>query len=377
MLFSGVVLVMTGHPLEDAVRILFFFQHDESHFGFFYESMTDFVVFGLVVSVLLVEVQRQAQPENTCRAMAEEMRGHAVIFHYTNLGRRTWQLFQEHDIPVTVVEPNLANVEEVIRQGYPCLVASGRSAADVEAVNVAEARFVMTCSEDLESAAVICSLVRQRNPDCGLVVRCPNDDIGEVLAKSFNATVVSTSKVASRYLHDYIAKHQVNNCLVVGGSQLTRRMIPVLQDLKVDYQVLTHEANTIEDLVDEQHYVIGDAHDRITLEQAGVLDTNLVILTEDDLSFNLTVVDAVRDLNKDCRIVCRVFHDDAADVLKAQPFGCDIFSTSRGAVEQLRRQGAFRAMGLAGSSGLTPQEAENPSLKLRPLSRKPQIRKHR
>ena len=38
--------VQTDDPAA-ALRILFFFQQDKSPFGYFYSSMTDFVVFGL------------------------------------------------------------------------------------------------------------------------------------------------------------------------------------------------------------------------------------------------------------------------------------------------------------------------------------------
>ena len=77
-------------------------------------------------------------------------------------------------------------------------------------------------------------------------------------------------------------------------------------------------------------------------------DADLVILTDDDLSKALTTVDEIRGMNSQCKIVCRVFHDDAADMLSSAPFKCDVISTSRYAVDQLRVQGAFKSVGLVG-----------------------------
>ncbi|MBS2038168.1 NAD-binding protein [bacterium] len=347
---SFLILVGTGHPALEALQIIFFFQDDHSHFGFFYASMTDFVVFGLVISVILVDMQRQVRPEATCRVMAEELRQHAIIFHFSNLGRRTWQLFVDHDVPVTVVDPDPANLEQLIRDGYPCLVGTGRTPADLDSVNVADAKFIMICSDHLESAAVICSLVRQRNPHCDLVARCADDDIGEVLARRYNATVVSTSRVASHFLHDYLTRNKVVKCVLVGGGQLGRRMIPILQELEHDFSVVAAHDSDVNDILDKSHYIVGRFNDDRVLEQAGVVDTELVLFTEDDFSQAMATVDRVRGLNHKCRIVCRVFMDDAADLLNAEPFRCDIFSTSRQAVEQLQAQGAFKAMGIKGTS---------------------------
>lgn len=346
LVFSAIVLVMTGHPPLQALAILTFFHQDNSAFGYFYSSMTDFVVFGLVISVLLVDVQRRARPETTCRVMAQELSHHAVVFHLTNLGRRTWQLLRDHDVAVAVVDPRPGVLEELIRDGYPCVAGTGRSAADLDAVNIAEARLVIVCSDDLESAAVICSLVRRRNSRCTLVARCADDDIGEVLARQYQASIISTSKVASTYLREYVKKNQIGHCVLIGGSELARRMIEVLQHLKVPFSVVVSRAEDVDDLLDEGQYVVGRYTDDRVLEQANIMETDLAVFTEDDFSLALSTVDRVRGLNLHCKIICRVFMDDAADLLSVEPFRCDIFSSSRQALTQMRGQGAFQSVGL-------------------------------
>lgn len=346
-LISGAILVASGHPVPEALTILLFMHKDETGYAYFYTSMTDFVVFGLVISVLLVDVQRQVRPETTCRVMAEELEGHAVIFHFSNLGKRAWQLFRDHDIPVAVVEPDPANLEELIREGYPCVVGTGRAVGDLETVNIGKAKLVFIACDDLETLAVVSSLVRQQNPRCALIARCYEDDIGDVLGKRYRATIVSTSKLAAKFIKEYASKQRSQRCILFGCGQLSRRLLPILQSLNMRYTIVCEKRSEAEDISDEHPFLFGKWNDRDLLKQAGIGDCDLAILTDDDLNKALTTVDEIRSFNTNCKVVCRVFHDDAADMLSAPPFNCDVISTSRYAVEQLRVQGAFKAVGLA------------------------------
>ncbi len=378
MAFSGAVLVAQGHTPGQALQTLFFFRQDNSPFGFFYESMTDFVVFGLVVSVILVDMQRQVRPEASCRVMCGQLEGHAVIFHMSNLGKRVWQSLSEADVPVAVVDPEMSNLEPLIQGGYPCMASSGRTEGDMRALNVAQARFVLVASDDLESAAVICSLVRRFNSQCDLVVRCLDDDIGEVMARHYKATLVSTSRVATGFVQDYVNKHRIRKCIVVGSGPLAQRSLPVLQAAGVDWSLITHAPENFADLADDSRMLVWDHHDSTVFEQAGVIDTELVLLTEDDLNWTLAEVDRVRERNPRCHVVCRVFHDDAADVLRAEPFRCEIFSTSRYAVEHLRKLGAFKSLGLGGGGSAFSAPTATPpaaSIKAAASKKKPTLKK--
>ena len=58
----GLLLNSGMDPTQAGRVICFLEQANNSQVGFFYQSMTDIVFFGLVVSVLLVDVQRQVRP---------------------------------------------------------------------------------------------------------------------------------------------------------------------------------------------------------------------------------------------------------------------------------------------------------------------------
>ncbi len=345
-----VVLIGLGHPLGESLLILTFFKDDTSAWGTWYQNMSDFVVFGLVVGVVMVDVQRRYRPEVTCRILAGELSDHAVVVSFSHLGQRVVEFLEQHNIPVAVIEPNRELVEDLIRQERPLVLGNGRQRTDLEAANLKSARLVVLSADDLETNSVVASLVRQMNPGCSLIVRVFEDDIGEVLGKRYAATVVSTSRMAAEFLKDYASKHNARYCVIVGGGQVGRRLVKVMTDLNVEFRLIEENRAVVEDLMDNHPILIGPPADSDLLEQANVPKADLVVLTDDNLSKSLPVIDHVRDMNTSCRIVCRVFHDDAADMITREPFHCDVISTSRYAVESLARKGAFKKIGLDASA---------------------------
>lgn len=341
-----VILMALGHPLRESLLILGFFRDDPSAWGTWYQNMSDFVVFGLVVGVVMVDVQRRYRPEVTCRIMAGELTDHAVVVSFSHLGQRVVEFLEQHRVPVAVIEPDRSLVEDLIRQERPLVLGNGRQRSDLEAANLAAARLVVLSADDLETNSVVASLVRQLNPNCSLVVRVYEDDIGEVLAKRYQATVISTSRLAAEYIKEYASRHNARYCVIVGGGQVGRRLVKVMTDLHVEFRLIEENRAIVEDLMDDHPVLIGPPADPHLLAEANVPRADLVVLTDDNLSHSLPVIDHVRDMNTGCRIVCRVFHDDAADMITREPFHCDVISTSRYAVESLARKGAFKKLGL-------------------------------
>ena len=342
----GLLLNSGMDPARAARLMCYLEQANNSQVGFFYQSVTDIVFFGLVVSVLLLDVQRQVRPEITSRILAQEMQDHAVVINLNNLGRRAFELFKEH-VPVAVLDSDPARIEDLIHKGYPCAVSSVRHASDLDVVNIAQARLVLISCDDLETVPVLCNWVRRANPECTLIASCHEDEIGDVLAKRYRATIVSTSKLAAEFLREYASRQTLQRCLLIGCGQLGRRMIPILQRINAEFTFLVDKPDEVEDLVDDCTFLFGPSHDRDLLEAAGVRRCELVILTEDSLAKALTTVDRIRQLNTSCRIVCRVFQDDSADMLSSPPFGCDVISTSRYTIEHLRAHDAFLKLGIS------------------------------
>jgi len=159
-------------------------------------------------------------------------------------------------------------------------------------------------------------------------VRCSDDDVGAVLAKTYRARAVSTSRLAAAFIQTQALRARARAVVVLGKNNVGERVAEALAEKRIPYSFV--------DVTED----VGQ------LTAAGVPEADMVIVCDDDLGKNLVRVDRIRDLNKRTRIICRAFHDEAAEVLSRPPFECVVLSTSKHASESLARAGAFREVGI-------------------------------
>jgi Trk K+ transport system NAD-binding subunit len=297
-----------------------------------YQSFTEVVVFGAIASVVVTNVTRKYRPEATARALAEDARDHVVVVGWTHLGERVRDLAIESGCAVVVVEADAAKVAALVRDEEPLVIGNARERSVLEAAQVAAAKVVVLATDDLEVAAVACRLVRELNESCELVVRCPDEDVGAVLAKTYRARALSTSRLAAEFIRGHAVKSRAKTALVLGDNNLSARVVEAL------------------------------AEKRIVATTTGTgVDVDLVVLCDDDLGKNLLTVDRIRDVNRRVKIICRAFHDDAAEILVRDPFACTVLSTSRHAAESLVRSGVFREVGVVEAQAWTTSASSSSS----------------
>ncbi|MDB4936401.1 MAG: TrkA-N:Sodium/hydrogen exchanger [Labilithrix sp.] len=293
-----------------------------------YQSFTEVVVFGVIASVVVTNVTRKYRPEETCRALAQRSSDHVVVIGWTNLGRRISDLVTDAGRSVVVVEENAALVAALVHEERPLVIGSGQERGVLEDAGVRRAKVVVIATDDLETAAVASRFVREMNATCELIVRCADDDVGAVLAKTYRARAVSTSRLAAAFIQGQALKARARAVVVLGKNNVGERVVEALAEKRI------------------AHSFIDVTDDLAKLTAAGVVDSDMVIVCDDDLGKNLVRVDRIRDLNKRTRIICRAFHDEAAEVLGRPPFECVVLSTSKYASESLARSGAFREVGI-------------------------------
>jgi hypothetical protein len=73
---------------------------------------------------------------------------------------------------------------------------------------------------------------------------------------------------------------------------------------------------------------------------------DLVVIADDDLGKNLIRADRVRDANPNALLLCRVFHDEAGEILTQSPLRCVLLSSSRLAADALVADGTLRDVGV-------------------------------
>lgn len=326
---NGVVFQRVFHlmPFEAALVATCITKMPGGYIGV-YQAITEVFVFGVVASVVLTNLTRRYRPETTCRALAAQASNHVVIIGWNNLGRRLWELALSSGKSAVVVEADGELVLPLVQNEEPLVIGTAREREVLESAAVARARVVVIATDDLETAAVACRHVRDLNPDCELVVRFADDDVGSVLARTYRARALSTSRLAATFIQGQAVKLRAKKAVVFGENNVGARVTEALADKRIG---VTHVESTSEPAA---------------LAAAGVADADLAVLCDDDLGDNLIRVDRIRDMNKRIRIVCRAFHEDAAQVLTRSPFDCVVFSTSRYAADSLVRWGVFREMGI-------------------------------
>lgn len=339
------------HPAKEALLTLFYFREDPTQWGHFYMIMSDFVVFGMVVSVVATGVSRHYRPEQTCAILAESARDHVVVVGYTNLGKRVVELCHHHKVPVVVVDPERERVASLVQNEQPLVIESAAESTALRAANVHRAKLVVIAEDGVEAGAIAARKVRALAPKVALVVRCADDDVGQVLARAYEAKVISTSRLAARHVEQAASKHGPKRCVLIGNNSLSARIYSVLRPRGIDVKILDDSEQKSKPEpgsppVASEDIVKGAATDYAALRASGASDAELVVLTGDNLGHALVTCERVRDLNATARVIVRVFHEDAAAILTQAPFRAEVVSSSRHALRTLVRDGLFEPVGI-------------------------------
>ena len=72
----------------EAFLILFFFKVNSSLYGCFYANFSEFIIFGLLFSLITIDLFRKYNPVDTSRKLAMSHTDHVVIIGYNHIGQR-------------------------------------------------------------------------------------------------------------------------------------------------------------------------------------------------------------------------------------------------------------------------------------------------
>lgn len=312
-------LFLRGHPLVHAMELTLGLLREESTYGRIYQPFTQVVVFGVVVSFVVTNVVRRHRPEATARLLAGEARDHVVVIGHTHLGRRVRDAARDAGFEVVVIDDEPERVSSILHDEAPLVLGDPREESTAIAASVARARMVVVAWDGAEVAAIAARVVRKHNATCELVLRCPDDDVGEVLARAYHARVVSTSRLVAERVSSDAARRGDRRAVVFGDDGVARRAARALaaRGIETALHRLTEEPT----------------------ELAVASRADLVLLCDDDLGKNLIRVDRLRDAAPHARVVCRAFHEEAAEILVRAPFRCEVISSSRLALDWLVGRG--------------------------------------
>ena len=337
----GVFVALNEGDLSKALAYTFYYGEMVHPYGFFYPTMSGFLIFGLILTLVTVELFRKYHPKQTCLALSRNMSGHAIILGFSHLGQRIREYLIENEKNYVVIEEDEELLKELIEDEEPLVVKRALEKEVLEDASVEDAKLVICTENDLEILVVATNLVRDVNKTCKIVCRCFDDPLAKILEKQLGCKTISTSKYAAEVILTEIDRFNVKNMLIIGCIHTARRLFSNLKQREINYKIIEKDRTRVEDLIDEEPIIIGDAKDPDLLLKGGVIEADLVLILIDAVDQVLIIADEVRELNTHCDMICRFFHEELSEILEKPPFNALIISTSKHTLKKLIEDGTF------------------------------------
>jgi len=337
-----IFLSLTNWNSLAALQYLFYFgELSTNPYGYFYPTMSGFLIFGLILTLITVELYRKYHPLQTCLALARHMSDHAIIIGFSHLGQRIREYLLNHDKKVVIIEEDERLVKYLIEREEPIVPKRPLQMHVLEEANVKDAKLVVCTRNDLELLVVTTNLIRDVNKTCKIVVRCFDDSLAQLLEKQLDCSAISTSKYASEIIIREIEKLAPHYILIIGCTNTTRRLLPALKKRQISYAIIEKNREEVLDLVDEEPFIIGDGKDPDILKEGKAPKANLIIVMIDQVEEVLLIADSIRSINAHCNLICRFYHEELAEILEKPPFNAFVLSTSKHTLEKLIEEGFF------------------------------------
>ena len=188
--------LVDGLPWRTALQSALYLGRHRSWFWDLYSFWGQCVLFGIIISIFLLQAVQQYNPQEACRMVAREMRDHVVVVGHTHLGARVVEYLRERQRPYVVIERDATTVDHLLRAGEPVIVDNAKETTTLEEAGVRHARAVIITSDNIETALLVTKRVRERNREARIIVRCFQDDFAEILESLGASQVISTSRSA-------------------------------------------------------------------------------------------------------------------------------------------------------------------------------------
>jgi len=183
-------------PFPEALLTAVYLREHRSPFFNLYSFWGQCVLFGIFVSVFLLQALQQYNPAEACRMLAKEMKDHVVIIGHSHLGMRIVEHLRQIGRPYVVVDKNPMSVDDLVRHGEPVIVDDAKESSTLESAGIERASVVVVASNNIETALLVTKRARERNQGAAIVVRCFQDEFAEILEGLGATAVISSSKSA-------------------------------------------------------------------------------------------------------------------------------------------------------------------------------------
>lgn len=162
------------------------------------------VLFGIVISIFILQAMQRYNPEEGCRMLASEMKDHVIIVGRGHLGGHLVDHLRKTARPYVLVEKDSMAVDDLIRAGEPVIVDDAKEESTLIDAGVDRARLIVITSNVIETALLVTKRSRERNKKATIIVRCYIDEFTEILESLGANEVISSSKSAFNEIATHI-----------------------------------------------------------------------------------------------------------------------------------------------------------------------------
>src|SRR6266481_2434168 len=162
------------------------------------------VLFGIVISIFILQALQRYNPQEGCRMLASEMKDHVIVVGHGHLGGHLVDHLRQTARAYVLIEKDSMAVDDLVRSGEPVIVDDAKQESTLIEAGVDRARLIVITSNVIETALLVTKRSRERNKKATIIVRCYMDEFTEILESLGANEVISSSKSAFNEIATHI-----------------------------------------------------------------------------------------------------------------------------------------------------------------------------
>src|SRR5216683_7039556 len=191
-------------PLREAFLSAVYLRVQPGSLWILYSFWGQCVLFGIVVSIFILQALQRYNPQEGCRMLASEMKDHVIVVGHSHLGARLVVHLPQSARAYVLIDKDPAAVDDLVRAGEPVVVDDAKQESTLLDAGVDRANLVVITSNNIETALLVTKRARERNKEAAIVVRCYLDEFTEILESLGANEVISSSKSAFNEIATHI-----------------------------------------------------------------------------------------------------------------------------------------------------------------------------
>lgn len=183
-------------PLREAFLHAVYFRFHSGALSDLYSFWGQCVLFGIIISIFILQALQRYNPQEGCRMLAREMKNHVIVVGHGHLGGHLVRHLRDSARAYVLIENDSAAVDHLVRAGEPVVVDDAKQESTLIDAGVDHADLIVITTNSIETALLVTKRARERNKKAAIVVRCYLDEFTEILESLGANEVISSSKSA-------------------------------------------------------------------------------------------------------------------------------------------------------------------------------------